>query len=120
MLHVAHLNAEQKTNNADLHTTYDCGNACICNIEKQAGRQARSAKWYAKVAVTPRRKIDSKQTRRKGIRRAVGEVIGLETRPRPSGIADDDSSSLLAQYTSLFGLGAPVPAFLSTEKTEHA
>lgn len=33
--YVAHLNAEQRTNNANLHTTYDCGHACICNIRKR-------------------------------------------------------------------------------------
>ena len=36
------------------------------------------------------------------------------------GVADDDSGALFAEHASLFGLGTPVPAFLATEKTEHA
>jgi len=36
------------------------------------------------------------------------------------GVANDDSGALFAEYASFFGLGAPVPAFLATEETEHA
>lgn len=39
---------------------------------------------------------------------------------RSSGVADDDSSTLFAKHAPLFGLRAPVPAFLSTEEAEHA
>ena len=37
-----------------------------------------------------------------------------------SGVADDDSGTLFAQHTPLFGLGAPVPALFATEKSKHA
>jgi type II secretory pathway component PulK len=41
---------------------------------EKAGRQARSAKWYAKVAERlARNRLETK--RRKGIRRAVGEML---------------------------------------------
>ena len=35
-------------------------------------------------------------------------------------VADDDSRTLFAQDTPLFGLGTPVPALLAAEESEHA
>jgi hypothetical protein len=36
------------------------------------------------------------------------------------GVADDYSGALFTEYTSLFGLRAPVPTFLAIEEAEHA
>lgn len=42
-----------------------------------------------------------------------------KVRGRASRVADDDSGAFFAQHASLFGLGTPVPAFLSTEEAKH-
>ena len=67
---------------------------------------------------TPRKKIDSKQNIAMEFVEPWVNVWMRE--PGSSSIADDYSCTLFTEYTSLFSLGAPVPAFLPTEEAEHA
>lgn len=79
----------------------------------------RFAKWYGAInsrklhryISSPNKITEKKSLGRRGREIHVSRLLG---------VADDDSGTLFAEYTSFFGLGAPVPTFLATEEAEHA
>ena len=88
----------------------------MCMQYKKAKRQEAQNGMPESPNASQENRLETKH--RKEIRRAVGQC--LMWKAKISGIADDDSSALLAEHAPLFGLRAPVPAFLSTEEAEHA
>src|SRR5690242_21292561 len=114
LLHVSSAQQEKKIQQRrPAYHVWGHGNAWKCNIRKR--------KMVCQGHQTPRRKSTS--TRSKNVAKEFVEPWGhvLVASKEPSScVTDDDASALLAEHTPLFGLWAPVPAFLSTEEAEHA